>query len=54
MTAEQKVCAAKGHQPWTFATKTVTTDAWGTKTTRVRYCTGCEMDHPSRRIRTEA
>ncbi len=49
MTPEQERCAAKGHQPWVFATRTITTDVWGT-TKRVRYCTGCGMDRPSRRI----
>lgn len=43
MTAEQAACAAKGHQPWVFATRTVVVDAWGTRTQRVRYCTGCGM-----------
>lgn len=53
MTTEQKDCAAKGHQPWVFATRTETVDVWGTEKRRVRYCTGCEMDRPSRRKTVE-
>jgi hypothetical protein len=46
---EQEVCASKGHRPWVFATRVVTVDAWGVEKKRVRYCTGCGMESPSRR-----
>jgi hypothetical protein len=50
MTPEQIRCAAKGHQPWVIATRTITTyDGMIPVKKRVRFCTGCEMDNPSRR-----
>lgn len=49
MNAEQAACAAEGHQPWVIATRTEVMDAWGLEKKRVRYCTGCGMDYPSRR-----
>lgn len=47
--ATQEACAARGHQPWVIATRTEAVDVWATQTRRVRYCTGCGMDRPSRR-----
>lgn len=49
MTEQERACAARGHQPWVIASKTVAVDAWATQTKRVRYCTGCGMESPSRR-----
>jgi hypothetical protein len=46
----QAVCATVGHEPWVFATKNSDEPRdFGAPVKRVRYCTGCGMDRPSRR-----
>lgn len=50
MTPEQRACAAKGHEPWVIATRTITAyDGMIPVKSRVRYCTGCDLDRPSKR-----